>query len=143
LTTQAWFDYNLQKIVSVTAGIASAYFTNALQPDGPFAVFDSRAFNLPKEEVCNYFVWRQQDWTKNSIQMLARAYFSHKELHGKKTSDLHDMLHSVGVNWNDIDPMWKNGSFLYKTKSGFKTSHTTIFTKDKEAINKYLEPKEE
>ena len=82
LTTDAWFDYNLQKIVSVSAGIASAYFSSYWDRDN-YSVFDSRAFNIPKDEVCNYFIWRQQDCTRNSISSLAQSLYSHKELNKK------------------------------------------------------------
>lgn len=44
------------------------------------AMFDSRVFTIPKEEVCNYFIWRQQDSTRNSIQSVGQANFSQKEL---------------------------------------------------------------
>jgi len=73
LQTEAWFDYNIQKIASVSAGYASAWFTSHYLNDGEIAVFDSRVFNIPKEEVCNYFIWRQKDWLRNSIQMIGRA----------------------------------------------------------------------
>jgi len=99
LTTEAWFDYNIQKMTSVSAGIASATFSmDFMHEEDKIAVFDSRVFNIPKEEVCNYFIWRQQDWIRNSVQMLARCHFSHKELHKKSNSDLHEMLHTKGVN---------------------------------------------
>ena len=62
-----------------SAGIASAHFTVRFLYEGEIAVFDSRVFNIPKEEVCNYFIWRQMDWTRNSVEMLARAHFSHSE----------------------------------------------------------------
>jgi len=140
LTTDAWFDYGLQKIVSVSAGIASAYFTAHYMNNGFIAVFDSRAFNAPKEEVCNYFIWRQQDWLRNSIQMLSQAYYSPKQLQKKNTSDMHEMLHEKGVNWADLETVWKNGSFIYKTEEGFKTSHETIFTKTREIIEQFNTP---
>ena len=107
IRTEAWFDYNLQKIVSVSAGIASSIFTLLYDQRG---IFDSRAFNIPVDEVKNYFIWRQKDWIRNSIQMLSQAYYSHKELHGKNQADMHEMLHEKGVNWADLDPKWKNGT---------------------------------
>lgn len=116
LTTEAWFDYNLQKMVSVSAAIASNRFTISWHVKQSQIAFDSRAFNIPKEEVCNYFIWRQQDWIRNSVQMLAQVHFSHKELHGKNQSEMHDMLHRKGINWVDLKPMLKNGAFLFKSK---------------------------
>jgi len=98
LETEAWFDYSLQKLVSVSASLAVFYFLREWKPVGPVA-FDARAFNVPKDDVCNYFIWRQQDWKRNSIEMLARAHFSHLELCRKNQSDMHEMLHMKGVNW--------------------------------------------
>ena len=106
------------------------------------AYFDSRAFNIPKEEVCNYFVWRQQDWVRNSIQMLAQHHFSHKQLHGKNQADMHEMLHEVGVNWADLLPILKNGRTFIKGDEDFQYVEL-IFTKNRELIEELLKPIEE
>ena len=67
------------------------------------AMFDARIFNIPKEEVCNNILWRQQDATRNSIQMVGHANFSDKQMHGKNTSQIQDMLMlEKGINWNDF-----------------------------------------
>lgn len=138
LTTDGWFDYNIQKIVSVSAGIASAFFTKVYfeQLDGEIAVFDARVFNIPKEEVCNYFIWRQKDWIRNSVQMLAQANFSAKQLHGKKQEDIHEMLHSKGVYWVGLDSSWKNGLFFDMKEDVVKSD--VVFTQNREIIEKYL-----
>lgn len=105
--TQAWFDNQIQKICSVSASIASVAFTQAF---GRKAYFDCRVFNIPCAEVCNYFIWRQQDWMRNSIQMLARAHFSQKQLHLKTIPLMYEMLHEKGVNWTvDVEDRFKNG----------------------------------
>jgi tRNA(His) 5'-end guanylyltransferase len=118
LTTDAWFDYNIQKMVSVSASTAAAWFnTWASQELGHVGTFDSRVFNIPREEVCNYFVWRQQDWIRNSLEMLARSHYSHKELNKKNAQDMHEMLHQKNVNWADLPDKWKNGRFLSKIES--------------------------
>jgi tRNA(His) 5'-end guanylyltransferase len=84
--TQAWFDGNVQKMVSVSASLATARF-NQLRA-GKLAFFDSRVFTIPDPvEVRNYCVWRQQDCTRNSISMAAQANFSHKQLHGKNSGE--------------------------------------------------------
>jgi len=84
IETQSWFDNNLSKMVSVSAGMASAFFTmnsgRIFSGQSRLATFDSRAFVLPKEDVLNYFLWRQKDMTRNSIQMLSRTLYSQKEL---------------------------------------------------------------
>lgn len=140
LATDAWFDYNLQKITSVSAGMASSHFSKAWGGQG---IFDSRAFNIPKEEVCNYFVWRQQDWQRNSIQMYARAHYSHKQLHKKSSADIHEMLHEKGCNWADLEPLWKNGAFVWRNNKESNDkwcSHTIVFKDNRESIDQYMKP---
>lgn len=116
---QAWFDYELQKMVSVSASIATAAFNLALRSHFPdaeefgTALFDSRAWNLPLEEVGNCFIWRQQDASRNSVSMLAQSKFSHKQLHGKNTSEMQDMLMKEhGINWNDCMVVQRRGACI-------------------------------
>lgn len=120
LDTQPWFDNNVQKMVSISAGMASAYFTMQSSRifDGTpkLAVFDSRAFLVPSEDVVNYFLWRQQDATRNSVQMLARTLYSHKELLGKVNSDLQEMCFQKGHNWNNCATSQKRGRCIIKSK---------------------------
>lgn len=111
LTTQAYFDYNVQKICSLMASRATAIFNVFKLVENKFAYFDCRAFNVPREEILNYFIWRQKDWNRNSIQMLSQSVFSHKQLHKKNTSDMHEMLHQKDINWAKLEPKWKNGTF--------------------------------
>lgn len=83
------------------------------------AMFDSRVFTIPKEEVCNYFIWRQQDSTRNSIQSVGQANFSQKELHGKSCNNIQDMLMTQkGINWNDYATTLKRGSCCIKVDDG-------------------------
>jgi tRNA(His) 5'-end guanylyltransferase len=141
LTTSAWFDYNIQKMVSISAGIASSCFS-WLYGNGNIITFDSRVFNVPKEEVCNYFIWRQLDWIRNSVQMLAQSKFSTKQLHKKNQSLMHEMLHEIGINWSDLNSVWKNGSFIYKTvqdeNPSFVVDNNVIFKQNREVIEGYL-----
>ena len=79
------------------------------------AMFDSRVFTIPKEEVCNYLIWRQQDATRNSILSVGQANFSQKELHGKSCNNIQDMLMlQKGLNWNDYSTTLKRGSCCIK-----------------------------
>lgn len=83
------------------------------------AMFDSRVFTIPKEEVCNYLIWRQQDSTRNSIQSVGQANFSQKELHGKSCNNIQDMLMiQKGINWNDYATTLKRGSCCIKVDDG-------------------------
>ena len=78
-------------------------------------MFDARCFNIPKEEVTNLIYWRQLDATRNSIQMVGQANFSHKELQNKSCNMIQDMLMTQkGINWNDFPIHQKRGSCCIK-----------------------------
>jgi len=191
LETSAWFDYKIQKMCSVAASMATAYFNKNFasevfeykqslfkytpyHPDTEvfekykifknnidtaknvavkyeqrieknLAMFDARCFNIPKEEVCNCLIWRQQDATRNSIEMLGRAYFSDKELHKKNCSNIQDMLMETHkVNWNDIETRFKRGCSCYKDKDDFDNSiwiidfDMPILTQDRNYVEKHI-----
>ena len=143
LESCAWFDNQVQKIVSVAASMATMYFNKIFNEsradyvdsimcfqDSDIedtylralyrasqngALFDARAFNLPKEEVTNYFIWRQNDASRNSVNSVAQAYFSHKELQGKSNSQMQDMLMlQKQVNWNDFPIHLKRGCSCFR-----------------------------
>jgi len=143
IKTDAWFDYNIQKMTSVAAGMASVKFSELF---GQTGIFDCRVFNVPKEEVINYFIWRQKDWERNSLQMLARSCYSHKELHGKKTADIHEMLYKKNENWAKLKKQWKNGNTLFKQYGymveNFKESEERIFPNNNIINKEYLYPYE-
>ena len=112
----AWFDANLQKMVSVAASTATVGFNQCFAEKDKWGMFDARVFTISDpNEVFNYFVWRQVDATRNSIQMAARAIYSHKELNGKNTAQLQDMLMAKGVNWNDYSSGEKRGRLIVKS----------------------------
>jgi tRNA(His) guanylyltransferase len=138
LETEPYFDNNLQKIVSVTAGIAAANFNkirtlqcfeqakelNCLQNDVDdyknfnLGVFDSRAFIIPElAEVANYYQWRSNDCSRNSIQMVARSLYSHQECENKSCEELQEMTWKRGNNWNDLPPRYKRGRIVIKEYS--------------------------
>ena len=84
---------------------------------GKGAMFDARCFNIPKEEVTNLIYWRQLDATRNSIQMVGQANFSHKELQNKTCNMIQDMLHEQkGINWNDYPTVCKRGTACIKNR---------------------------
>lgn len=110
--TQMWFDGEVQKLCSITASLFTLHFNHAM--GGTFAAFDCRAFNVPCDDVANVFVWRQKDWERNSLQMVARSKFSQKQLHNKKNPEIHEMLHEKGLNWANLADDVKNGTFITK-----------------------------
>lgn len=89
------------------------------------AMFDARAFNIPKDEVTNNLYWRQQDAIRNSVQMVGRAYFSNKELHKKSISDIIGMLINVkGIDWNDYPMQFRRGSCCVRKPVETPTENT-------------------
>ena len=83
-------------------------------------MFDSRCFNIPKEEVNNLVLWRQQDASKNSIQMVARCYYTDGELKNKNTKVMQEMIYQKAkINWNDFPIPCKRGTACRKTEDGW------------------------
>jgi tRNA(His) 5'-end guanylyltransferase len=151
ITTDAWFDGNIQKIVSVSAAIATAKFNDIVldkflnEKNKKFhkmdlALFDSRVFTIPDHvEVTNYLIWRQQDASRNSIQMAARALYSHKECENKNTSQLQDMMHEKGVNWNDYTAREKRGGLIRRSETtGWIVEGAPIFTQEREVLKSLI-----
>lgn len=114
LETQAWFDYNQSKVESISASHMTKAFNHRMcvADRSGSAMFDARAFNIPEDEVANYFLWRALDWQRNSLQMYARSHFSHAEMQGKGAAEIHEMLHTVGMSWVRLRDQLKNGTFL-------------------------------
>jgi len=112
------------------------------------AVFDSRVFNLPKEEVCNCFIWRQQDATRNAIQMVGRTNFSHKSLENKNCNQIQEKLFiEKDINFNDFKTHYKRGSCVIKKEieangvvrnKWFIDTEIPIFTQNRDYIDQYI-----
>jgi tRNA(His) 5'-end guanylyltransferase len=117
IDTQAWFDGNVQKIVSISAAMATAEFNRLMylaRPEflekGKMAHFDSRVWSISDVfEVENVFIWRQQDTRRNSVSMAAQSMFSHKELHGKNTKIMREMMLASGTDWESYPAGFRNG----------------------------------
>lgn len=152
--TQPWFGNNLQKMVSVAASIATWIFNKVFWRElndynntilfeatgtseehelleaycracGKGALFDARAFVLPADEVCNYFVWRQQDAIRNSIQSMGQAYFSHKELMNKSCENIKQMLVEKNIKWESLPISHQRGVCVIKKPTKVKTQINT------------------
>lgn len=156
LDTDAWFGYNVQKMVSVAASMATHAFNLNLMAEvvsesrgindkvifiseklSKGAFFDARVFTVPIAEVNNCLLWRQQDATRNSIQALAQSLYSQKQLEGINTKLLQDKMFSEkGVNWNDLSTVEKRGTCCIKTDKGWGLDYDIpIFSQDTEYIN--------
>lgn len=146
LDSCSWFDYNIQKCSSVAASMTTMafnkffpqmienvlgefFFETETDEDEKYvnslmssmergAMFDARCFNVPKEEVCNNILWRQNDATRNSIEMVGHANFSQSKLHKKTCNDIQDMLMlERGINWNNFQTHLKRGSCCIRKTS--------------------------
>jgi tRNA(His) guanylyltransferase len=143
--TQQWFGGKKQKMISIAGSMATAYFNNTLRgvvsiPASVIPLFDARVFQLPFDDVTNYFIWRQQDATRNSVQMLGRHFFSHKQMHLKNVSNIQDMLMKEHqVNWNDIDTWKKRGACINPSLGQVTDEEIPIFTKDRAYIDDLLQ----
>lgn len=150
--TQPWFGKNLQKIVSVSASMATYYFNKnvreiielgpgadnfSMEPlrnafENRVACFDARAFLLPKEEVVNVFEWREQDCTRNAIEAAGQTYFSHNQLHGKSCDEVQEMLfQEKGINFNDYPVWYKRGVCAIRVPKQIETPEGEYITRMK------------
>jgi tRNA(His) guanylyltransferase len=62
----------------------------------------------------NYFIWRQQDATRNSISSVAQSLYSHRELEKKSSAEKQEMIFQKGINWNDYSSREKRGGIVEK-----------------------------
>ncbi len=161
LTTDAWFGYGVQKMCSVAASMATlmfnkyfraavnSYFAGKVMDEyqktmcaalDKGAMFDARCFNIPKEDATNCFIWRQQDATRNAIQMLGQTYFTHKELQGKSCNDIQDMLMlQKGINFNDMPVEFKRGVCCFKAPGGWALdTEIPIFTQERDYVDRWV-----
>ena len=151
IQTDSWFSNNIQKMVSVSASMVAAKFNEVIRksyPDKELAFFDSRAWIIPQDEVNNYFTWRQQDASKNSISMAAFANFAHKDLHGLSGNQLQEKLFSEkGINWDKFPTWKKRGACIikkeYLKENAIRRRWETdldipLFSKDRNYVERFV-----
>lgn len=115
---QLFLDGRIQKLTSILASMATAWFNahaglSIPERAGRLALFDCRVWTVPtRAEAANVLLWRERDATKNSVSMAARHYYSHSDLHHRSSSELQELLHAKGVNWNDYPAFFKRGTFV-------------------------------
>lgn len=163
--TDAWFDGNIQKIASVSASIATAEFNRRFLLNAVtnmkgvgevleqlakirLAQFDARVFTIPQEvEVENYFIWRQNDSTRNSTSMVAQSLYKHKELQGKSQSELQELIFQKGINWNNYPGHLKRGRVIVRrgvqvnptvTRNYWVNEVPPIFTQEREYLRNLI-----
>ncbi len=108
--TEQWVGNDPDRLVSAT-GLLHEDQIDSFQ----FAQFDARIWQIPQAaEVANYFQWRQQDATRNSISSVAQSLYSHKELEGVSSDAKQELIFQKGINWNDFDSGKKRGRIIEK-----------------------------
>ena len=142
--TDAWFAGNIQKIVSVSASMATANFNRYADRLGiandNLALFDSRVFALPPHEVSNYFIWRQEDFQRNSVQMVAQNHVGHKACQGLNSQQLVDLLRSgpEPIDWyRDYEQVYRHG-YSYTRSSDSVNFNIPIFKECLDFVNVHL-----
>ena len=116
-------DGKKQKILSKLTAKCVNFFNekrkDILPTHNKIAVFDCRIYQTPTlHDACVQLLWRENDATKNSIQMLAQHLFSHNELQNLNTSELQDkMMLEKGVNWNQLESKLKRGTYIKRIKT--------------------------
>ncbi|MCM1217336.1 MAG: tRNA(His) guanylyltransferase Thg1 family protein [Lachnospiraceae bacterium] len=166
LNTDAWFNYEVQKMCSISASMATFAFNRIfgemvsryhepsdipvtpahLEACKKGATFDSRCFNIPREEVTNLIYWRQQDAIRNSVQQVAQAYFPHSQLLNKNILQVKDLLlKEKRISWNDFPIQYQRGVCCIKDSNGWHldTSIPVFIGENRKYIECLIKPEEE
>lgn len=114
------YDREVEKLVSISASIASATFSLAY---GGRAYFDSRVWlGAHKGQVIDYFRWRQEDaarcalngwchWTLRKEGKSPAATMA--ELQGRSPAFKNELLFRRGINFNDLSLWQRRGTGIY------------------------------
>lgn len=140
----ALFDREVEKLVSISASIATATFTLAAQT----AVhFDSRMWlGANEQQVADYFRWRMADAERGSLHgwsywTLRKAGLGVAEatarLQGATIADKNELLFQHGINYNDLPAWQRRGTGLYwqtYEKIGYDPKHKQEVTAQRRRI---------
>ena len=166
LNSEAWFDYQTQKMCSIAASMATMAFNRYFQEEvqkhiddtEPIfitdeeirlidtysravekgAMFDARVFSIPKEEATNLVYWRQLDATRNSIQMVGQANYSHNVLQGMCCNNIKTMLEvDKGIIWGNYPTRWKRG-VAWKRSIGVDYDMPVLKDEDRKYVDEVI-----
>lgn len=113
---EMFYGGRFQKLCSVLASVATYHF-NKLAPQDIMALFDCRVFEVPdKSYAIKCLEWRALDCRRNSVSCYAQCNFSHKELQGKKTFEMREMLEKIDKNWRDMPEAYRNGIYIKRKR---------------------------
>ena len=115
----------LQKITSRIASKATAKFHSICRRYGltEFIIqhgipeFDTRAYEMKNlYDTSRFLLWRHQDAIRNAISMTAQTHFSHKQLQGKSSEEMLEMMNEIGLAYDVMPRCFRFGRFLQKSK---------------------------
>ena len=163
ISSSVWFEYEVQKLCSVSASMATLAFMKSFTKytdeyfntvsEGEFdrayeqalekgAMFDARCFNIPECEVVNCIYWRQIDAKRNSVQMLGRSIFSHKELDKKSGAEIEKMCAEKGQEWEKLSNHLKWGTAVWYSSEDRKwvidENMPLLKGEDREYLDKFI-----
>jgi len=138
----------LQKLVADLSGPTSSHFTHLSHKiwlPGQLggireAAFAAAVFPVPENDVTNYFLHRQQDALRNSVQMLARSMYSHKQIEHKSVAEMKEMCRAKGNPWEKLDYHWQRGACVYRSDDGdvVRDLFVPLFNHDRDYIERHL-----
>lgn len=171
ITAGQWQSGNVQKMVSLSASIATIEFnrvyTHAILNHSELdaesidqyssrinkMTFDACAFNIPESEITNYFIHRQTECSKNSVQAAGSFYFAAEKLQNLNNITIQEKLKGIGINWNNYPIFFKRGICTkkeeytvhdeYKDEDIVRTRwiidyEIPVFAKDRNYVGKFL-----
>lgn len=121
--SQIYNDGKKQKILSKLTGKCVTFFNEKrlefLPNHNKIANFDCRIYQVPTlNDAASQLLWRENDATKNSIQMLGQSKFSHNELQNLNDNQIQDkLMMELGVNWNDLLTKYKRGTYVKRIET--------------------------
>jgi tRNA(His) 5'-end guanylyltransferase len=117
-------DGKKQKILSKLTGKCVNFFNEKrkelLPNHNKSAIFDCRIYQTPSlHDACVQLLWRENDATRNSIQMVGHSEYSDDEqLFKLNTTQIQEKLMvEKGINWNDFEPSLKRGTYVRRIKT--------------------------
>lgn len=134
--TEQWFHGVVQKIVSVSASMMGVEFSMRWKKAG---YFDGRVFVVPERDIKNYFIWRQRDAMRNAVSMAAQAQFSTKQLLGKHSDAMIEMLRKKDIKFGDYPDWFRMGTVVHR--NGMNPA--PVFSKEPKFLDQYLTVEEE
>lgn len=167
LTSDAWFDDRVQKMSSVSASICTMAFNKIFRQEietefrktpvhyshltrlrdasDKGAYFDSRVFNIPREEVTNLVYWRQLDAIRNSVLSLAQSKMSQKEMQNKSCNELKKILLSdYNTCWESLPADKQRGACcIHQDGNWIIDTDIPVFRNEgRDYIERFLNPAE-